>query len=58
MSTDIQLGGQSFSQAEIISAIASSNDGTVVDEKLELILTKLLAIEAKLATFPTTWSLS
>lgn len=68
MSNPIQLNGGSYSSAEIIAAIAASNDPTVdlseVNQKLDFIVAscaalndKVVTIENRLVNLPTTWSI-
>jgi hypothetical protein len=63
MSNLIDLPGGSYTPAEIFQAIAESNDPAPVDltdvtTKLDLISSRLSAIEGRLATLPTNWSFS
>ena len=53
--TNINLGGSSFSQEEVLAAIAASDNDSAVTDALEVINTRLTAIEAKLATLPSSW---
>ena len=59
MSTLINLGGESYSAAEVIDAIAASNDPSVdlseVTQQLEAIEARLSIIEARLNAFPDSW---
>ncbi|MDC0277599.1 hypothetical protein OAK87_01345 [bacterium] len=61
MSNEVQLGGGSYSASELFAAIAQSNDhevgNTEVLAKLDAITTRLVAIEAKLLTLPSNWSI-
>ena len=61
MSNLIDLPGGSYTPAEIFQAIAETNDHEVgnadVLAKLDAINTRLTAIEAKLLTLPTNWSI-
>ena len=61
MSNEVQLGGGSYSASELIAAIAQSNDPSVdlsaVIAKLDAIESRLVSLELKLLTLPTSWSI-
>ena len=62
MSNLIDLPGGSYTPAEIFQAIAQTNDHELLNAevlaKLNVINTRLTAIEDKLLTLPTNWSFS
>ena len=60
--TNINLGGSSFSQEEVLAAIAASNDPAVdlssVTTRLDAVALRLAAIEQHLSNLPSSWTIS